>query len=266
MAQRLCQAHCQENKLKVAESPLLTARRGGLTVYATPWSQKRGRHFGSLSFFQQYCGPIFGAGFWPHFWDHERANRSCSTVLTARISSICLRQPSFCNASRHGHTHTDPYSIVKKKNIYILLLLLFYSHILLYIFNYIFLYIIFSYCCYYYILYIWGPISIHKSHHSPAKTYELTIFGAHDAINCHKSQQLIRVSRSHLLRLRLLLRLPGACWSALRGDRRRPWRPATQRPWRKWRTRRSGQGSPGVTMETRAVNRCIWACWWYFVA
>jgi hypothetical protein len=119
---------------------------------------------------------------------------------------------------------------------------------------------------YNYILYIWGPISIHKSHHSPAKTYELTIFGAHDAINCHKSQQLIRVSRSHLLRLRLLLRLPGACWSALRGGRRRPWRPATQRPWRKWRTRRSGQGSPGVTMETRAVNRCIWACGWYFVA
>ena len=119
---------------------------------------------------------------------------------------------------------------------------------------------------YNYIFYIWGPISIHKSHHSPAKTYELTIFGAHDAINCHKSQQLIRVSRSHLLRLRLLLRLPGACWSALRGGRRRPWRPATQRPWRKWRTRRSGQGSPGVTMETNAVNRCIWACWWYLVA
>ena len=104
---RLCQAHCQENKRKVPESPLLTARRGGLTVYATPWSQKRGRHFGSLSFFRQYCGPVFGAGFWPHFWDHERANRSCSTVLTARISSICWRQPSFCNASRHGHTH--PY-------------------------------------------------------------------------------------------------------------------------------------------------------------
>ena len=52
------------------------------------------------------AAPIFGAGFWPHFWDHERANRSCSTVLTARISSMCLRQPSFCNASRHGHTHT----------------------------------------------------------------------------------------------------------------------------------------------------------------
>ena len=101
---RLCQAHCQENKRKVPESPLLTARRGR-TVYATPWSQKRGRHFGSLSFFRQYCGPVFGAGFWPHFWDHERANRSCSTVLTARISSICWRQPSFCNASRHGHTH-----------------------------------------------------------------------------------------------------------------------------------------------------------------
>ena len=104
---KLCQARCKENKRKVPESPLLTARRGGLTVYATPWSQKRGRHFGSLSFFRQYCGPVFGAGFWPHFWDHERANRSCSTVLTARISSICWRQPSFCNASRHGHTHTS---------------------------------------------------------------------------------------------------------------------------------------------------------------
>ena len=105
---RLCQVHCQENKRKVPESPLLTAPRGGLTVYATPWSQKRGRYFRSLSFFRQYCGPVFGAGFWPyfwHFWDHERANRSCSTVLTARISSICWRQPSFCNASRHGHTH-----------------------------------------------------------------------------------------------------------------------------------------------------------------
>ena len=54
--------------------------------------------------------PVFEAGFWPHFWDHERANRSCSTVLTARISSICWRQPSFCNASRHGHTH--PYNTV----------------------------------------------------------------------------------------------------------------------------------------------------------
>ena len=108
---RLCQAHCQENKRKVPESPLLTARRRGLTVYTTPWSQKRGRHCGSLSFFRQYCGPVFGAGFWPHFWDHERANRSCSTVLTARISSICWRQPSFCNASRHGHTH--PYNTMR---------------------------------------------------------------------------------------------------------------------------------------------------------
>ena len=42
--------------------------------------------------------------------DHERANRSCSTVLTARISSICWRQPSSCNASRHRHTH--PYNTV----------------------------------------------------------------------------------------------------------------------------------------------------------
>ena len=50
---RLCQAHCQENKRNVPEFPLLTARRGGLTVHATPWSQKRGRHFGSLSFFWQ---------------------------------------------------------------------------------------------------------------------------------------------------------------------------------------------------------------------
>lgn len=110
---KLCQARCKENKRKVPESPLLTARRGGLTVYATPWSQKRGRHFGSLSFFRQYCGPVFGTGFWPHFWDHERANRSCSTVLTARISSICWRQPSFCNASRHGHTH--PYNTIAQK-------------------------------------------------------------------------------------------------------------------------------------------------------
>ena len=127
---RLCQAHCQENKRKVPESPLLTARRGGLTVYATPWSQKRGRHFGSLSFFRQYCGPVFGAGFWPHFWDHERAIRSCSTVLTARISSICWRQPSFCNASRHGHTH--PYNTVY---IYI------HRYIHIYIYTYIYIHI-----------------------------------------------------------------------------------------------------------------------------
>ena len=52
-----------------------TQRR--LTLYATPWSLKRGRHCGSLSFFRQDCGPVFGPGFWPH----ERANRSCSTVL-----------------------------------------------------------------------------------------------------------------------------------------------------------------------------------------
>ena len=104
---RLCQAHRQRNKRKVPGSPLLTARRGGLTVYATPWSQKPGRHFGSLSFFRQYCGPVFGAGFWHHLWDHERASRSCSTVLTARISSICWRQPSFCHAKPPWtHTHT----------------------------------------------------------------------------------------------------------------------------------------------------------------
>ena len=100
---RLCQAHCQENERKVPESPLLTARRGRLTVYATRWSQKRGRHFGSVSFFRQCCGPVF--------WDHERANRSCSTVLTVQISSICWHQPSFCNASRHGHTH--PYNTMR---------------------------------------------------------------------------------------------------------------------------------------------------------
>ena len=47
----------------------------------------------------------FWAGFWPQFWDYKRADRSCSTVLTAWILSICWRQPSFCNASRHGHTH-----------------------------------------------------------------------------------------------------------------------------------------------------------------
>ena len=58
---RLCQARCQENEWKLPESPLLTARRGRLTVYATRWSQKRGRHFGSLSFFRQCCGPVF---FW----------------------------------------------------------------------------------------------------------------------------------------------------------------------------------------------------------
>ena len=111
---RLCQAQCQENERKVPESPLLIARRGGLTVYATPWSQKRGRHFGSLSFLRQYCGPVFGAGFWPHFWDHERANTSCSTALTAQISSICWRQPSFCNnASCHGHTRIHPYNTMR---------------------------------------------------------------------------------------------------------------------------------------------------------
>ena len=49
---RLCQANWQENKRNVPKSPLLTARKGGLTVYATPWSQKWGRHFGSLSFFR----------------------------------------------------------------------------------------------------------------------------------------------------------------------------------------------------------------------
>ena len=109
---RLCQAHCEENERKVPESPLLTARRGGLTVYATPWSQKRGRQFGNLSFFRQYCGPVFGAASWPHFWDHERANRSCWTILTARISSICWRQHSFCNASRRRHGHTQLYNTV----------------------------------------------------------------------------------------------------------------------------------------------------------
>ena len=171
---RLCQTHCQENKRKVPESPLLTARRGGLTVYATPWSQKRGRRFGSLAFFQQYCSPVFGAGFreqtgaagrswWPGFrpfagashpsamqaamdththpyntvklgWGfvkpiarktNERFRslryslhaegawrcmqhpgpRNGAAVLEALPSSICWRQPSFCIASRHGHTH-----------------------------------------------------------------------------------------------------------------------------------------------------------------
>ena len=65
---RLCQAQCQENKRKVPESPLLTARRGGLTVYATPWSQKWGRRLEALPsssniaapFLGQFLGPIFG--------------------------------------------------------------------------------------------------------------------------------------------------------------------------------------------------------------
>ena len=39
---RLSQAHCQENKRKVPESPLLTACKGGLTEYATPWSPETG--------------------------------------------------------------------------------------------------------------------------------------------------------------------------------------------------------------------------------
>ena len=224
-------------------------RNGAAILEAFPSSSNIAAPFLGLVF-----GPIFGTM-------KEQTGAARRSWRPGFRPFACASLPSAMQAAMD--THTDPYSIVKKKK-YIIIIIS--SHILLYIFNYIFLYIIFSYCCYYYILYIWGPISIHKSHHSPAKTYELTIFGAHDAINCHKSQQLIRVSRSHLLRLRLLLRLPGACWSALRGDRRRPWRPATQRPWRKWRTRRSGQGSPGVTMETRAVNRCIWACWWYFVA
>ena len=61
---RLCQANWQENKRNVPKSPLLTARRGGLTVYATPWSQKWGRHFGSLpssgSIAAPFLGPVFG--------------------------------------------------------------------------------------------------------------------------------------------------------------------------------------------------------------
>ena len=52
--------------------------------------------------------PRFWGRFLAQFWDRERATRSCATVLTARISSICWRQLSFCNASRHGHTH--PYN------------------------------------------------------------------------------------------------------------------------------------------------------------
>ena len=131
---RLCQANWQENKRNVPKSPLLTARRGGLTVYATPWSQKWGRHFGSLSFFRSYCGPVFGASFWPHFWDRKRATRSCQTVLTARISSICWRQPSFCNASRHGHTH--PYNIV-----YDMMVMLYIYMLCMYICIYIYIYI-----------------------------------------------------------------------------------------------------------------------------
>ena len=54
-----------------------------------------------------FLGPVFG----PIFGDHEKATRSCVTVLTARISSICWHQPSFCNASRHGHTH--PYNTMR---------------------------------------------------------------------------------------------------------------------------------------------------------
>ena len=98
---RLCQAHCQENKRKVPESPLLTARRGGLTVYATPWSQKWGRHFGSLSFFRQYCGPVFGVGFWHHFWDHERATRSCSQPGFRPFAGASL--PSAMQAAMDTH-------------------------------------------------------------------------------------------------------------------------------------------------------------------
>ena len=51
----------------------------------------------------------------PRFWGRFLApflgpRKSKQELLTARISSICWRQPSFCNASRHGHTH--PYNTV----------------------------------------------------------------------------------------------------------------------------------------------------------
>ena len=54
---------------------------------------------------------------WPRFWGRFLApflgpRKSKQELLTARISSICWRQLSFCNASRHGHTHTHPYNTV----------------------------------------------------------------------------------------------------------------------------------------------------------
>ena len=94
---RLCQAHCQENKRKVPESPLLTARRGGLTVYATPWSQKRGRHFGSLSFFRQYCSPRF----WGRFLAPFLGPRKSKQELLTAPAFLLQRKPPWT----HTHTH-----------------------------------------------------------------------------------------------------------------------------------------------------------------
>ena len=46
--------------------------------------------------------PCFWGGFLAPFLGPRKSKQSCLTVLTARISSICWRQPSFCNASRHN--------------------------------------------------------------------------------------------------------------------------------------------------------------------
>ena len=61
---RLCQAHCQENKRKVPESPLLTARRGGLTVYEHPgprnWAAILEAFPSSGNIAAPFLGPVFG--------------------------------------------------------------------------------------------------------------------------------------------------------------------------------------------------------------
>ena len=64
---RLCQAHCQENKRNVPEFPLLTARRGGLTVYATPWSQKRAAILEAFPSSGNIAAPFLGPVFVPIF-------------------------------------------------------------------------------------------------------------------------------------------------------------------------------------------------------
>ena len=106
---RLCQAHCQKKQTK------------GSRVSATHCTQ-RGADCVCNTLVPETGPPLWKpfllpAILRPRFWGRFLAPRKSKQELLdgpdARISSICWRQPSFCNASCHGHTHTHPYNTMR---------------------------------------------------------------------------------------------------------------------------------------------------------
>ena len=102
------------------------------------------------SFFRQYLRPRFWGRFLAPCLGPRKSKQELLDSPDRRDLSICWRQPSFCNASRHGHTH--PYNTV-----YIYIFIYVYIHR----YTYIYIYIICIYIEIYIYIYIYIHIYIH---------------------------------------------------------------------------------------------------------